>query len=1028
MAAVESPTNSEYMLGPELGAIIVDHYEGGFDEHGCYSGQGEALFRSGNKYSGEFRRGVMDGRGCYTWISDGTVYEGDFRNNELTGTGRYSWSDGSAYEGGVALGLRDGHGIFTSADGTLVYEGSWQKSKRHGRGEQRYGVGTKELSSYAGEWKANCRHGHGTMNYASGNVYEGEWVEDHKEGMGVMNWVERRERYTGTWKQDLQCGYGEHVWIEERPVSAASMDTQKQMCNVYRGEWLDGMRHGQGTFMYADGSRHTGQWHKNKKHGPAVFVSDNGRTFEGLFDDDAMLGKVGQDDEHPELSAAVKLKIADILSSGTEVARAAAVRDVERSVLQINSDLKLLYKHYAKPEMTAPRDSTMFTMSMEQFVVFARDCRALAPCTPVTVGEVYRMFFRMRRQHTLELNQSLERAMASGPSTSRHRPSSEYNEGEGGEEKGGGDGHRSAYCSESNNSDGRHPQGQKELCVARSDLETEGGIYDSRRAITFREYVEGIVRLARMVSLHAGTGDGSNNFAATAAANIAANGGAMPRNISTSASRATTPRASALARIGTAPIEGGGSLSLSAVGENTVSSNDVTATRDAAAAGSATGVVDRGGASQSSTEGRAVLNVNADFKRFVGSHLSELLTTLSENAAFGGGVRGGDRRGGGGGGRGEGRGGTGGGKGGRGGGAAVARMAAGGTVGSKLGDKGVGQVESSCVRELGEAEEQARTCSLYRDYSGPLLVPMTLRGLLRMARDAGLQERVGLTSADVKKMFKQANAFLQSRDGPATPDIAGSTPPRGAATKVADPDKKESNTVETLGLSSSTAVGGGGVGFPLPTVDSATVCLVGAAPCTVNLDLLDQELMPDEFKVVIAGLFELARDKNSQSPSAADNEGVEHQPVPPKEPLHSDDPAGGGGTREADGEQPPAGNSGAQRKADSAGGGGVVVAASGVTIQGTPTPGAKTAAQPVQNGESKGQDSASLDAGEGSTSTTAAAEAVEAAPEWLADPKAFVSRVIQWAGEGSAKRSKAVHAKPPTREMQKLLASSLFLK
>ncbi|CAN0372534.1 unnamed protein product, partial [Ectocarpus sp. 8 AP-2014] len=508
-------------------------------------------------------------------------------------------------------------------------------------------------------------------------------------------------------------------------------------------------------------------------------------------------------------------------------------------------------------------------------------------------------------------------------------------EGGGGEEKGGGDGHRSAYCPESD-SNGRHPQGQKELCVARSDLETEGGIYDSRRAITFREYIEGIVRLARMVSLHAGTGDGSNNFAATAAANIAANGGGMPRNMSTSASRTTSPRASALARIGTAPIEGGGSLSLSAVGENTVSSNDVTATRDAAAAGSAAGAVDRGGASQSSTEGRAVLNVNAEFKRFVGSHLSELLTTLSENAAFGGGVRAGDRRGGGGGGRGEGRGGTGGGRGGRGGGAAVARMGAGGTVGSKLGDKGVGPVESSCVKELGEAEKQARTFSLYRDYSGPLRVPMTLRGLLRMARDAGLQKRVGLSSEDVKKMFKQANAFLQSRDGPATPDIAGSTPPRGAATKVADLDKKISNPAEALGLSSSTAVGGGGVGFPLPTVDSATVCLVGAAPCTVDLDLLDQELMPDEFKVVIAGLFELARDKTSQSPSAADNEGVEHQPdVPPEEPLNSDHPAGGGGAREGDGEQAPASHSDAGRKVDSAGGGGAAAAtaASGVSTQ-----------------------------------------------------------------------------------------------
>lgn len=44
-----------------------------------------------------------------------------------------------------------------------------------------------------------------------------------------------------------------------------------------------------------------------------------------------------QDDEHPELTAAVKLKIADILSSGDEATRAAAVRDVERSALQVSN-------------------------------------------------------------------------------------------------------------------------------------------------------------------------------------------------------------------------------------------------------------------------------------------------------------------------------------------------------------------------------------------------------------------------------------------------------------------------------------------------------------------------------------------------------------------------------------------------------------------------------------------------------------------------------------------------------------------
>lgn len=50
-------------------------------------------------------------------------------------------------------------------------------SKRHGHGEQRYGVGTKDVSTYAGDWHENCRHGRGAMTYASGNVYEGVWVK-----------------------------------------------------------------------------------------------------------------------------------------------------------------------------------------------------------------------------------------------------------------------------------------------------------------------------------------------------------------------------------------------------------------------------------------------------------------------------------------------------------------------------------------------------------------------------------------------------------------------------------------------------------------------------------------------------------------------------------------------------------------------------------------------------------------------------------------------------------------------------------
>ncbi|CAM9980202.1 unnamed protein product, partial [Ascophyllum nodosum] len=128
---------------------------------------------SGNTYAGEFRRGTMDGRGRYVWVSNGTIYEGDFSKNEIVGTGRYTWSNGSYYQGGVSNSLRNGKGIFTSADSTLVR--FWKDGKRNGHGMQRYGVGTSCVSTYVGEWQENFRHGRGTMTYASGNTYEGDW-------------------------------------------------------------------------------------------------------------------------------------------------------------------------------------------------------------------------------------------------------------------------------------------------------------------------------------------------------------------------------------------------------------------------------------------------------------------------------------------------------------------------------------------------------------------------------------------------------------------------------------------------------------------------------------------------------------------------------------------------------------------------------------------------------------------------------------------------------------------------------------
>lgn len=236
--------------------------------------------------------------------------------------------------------------------------------------------------------------------------------------------------------------------------------------------------------------------------------------------------------------------------------------------------------------------------------------------------------------------------------------------------------------------------------------------------------MEGIVRLARIVRLHTSvssdmdnptfppygsstTTTAGNGASAAATAAAGTGGGGVPRSINTAASHSTSPRTAASARIGTAPIEGGGSLSLSGRGGSTISNSSNThdgragMTAVVAAAASA-GAIGQSEAARSLAQGRAVRSVNTDFKQFVSNHLSGLLARLSEQAVFGD-KGGGGRAGGKGGGRGGGssRGVRGGGR------AIVAGRGIGSATGDKLGEEEACPVEPARVKELAGAEQQA---------------------------------------------------------------------------------------------------------------------------------------------------------------------------------------------------------------------------------------------------------------------------------------------------------------------------------
>lgn len=85
-------------------------------------------------------------------------------------------------------------------------------------------------------------------------------------------------KFSGQWEDDYPHGSGEHIWGEG--TMKGSM--KKQMCNIYRGNFVRGQRDGYGAFFYMNGSQYTGGWSNNVKHGTGVYIYPDGKIFSGF--------------------------------------------------------------------------------------------------------------------------------------------------------------------------------------------------------------------------------------------------------------------------------------------------------------------------------------------------------------------------------------------------------------------------------------------------------------------------------------------------------------------------------------------------------------------------------------------------------------------------------------------------------------------------------------------------------------------------------------------------------------------------
>ncbi len=248
-------------------------------EGNCQNGRGTYQFENGNKYRGDFRRGLMHGKGMIVFGND------------------------NSYNGDWVSGMREGVGVYSFATGN-VYSGSFSKNKFSGLGTMNFASGNK----YVGNWEEDQPNGQGIFYFSGNDRYEGNFVNGKFTGNGTM-YYKNNEKYVGQWQDNLRHGYGkmtrsngsfiEGTWergqikIQNNPntegstVTTVATNTTEvlQDCNkIY-------CKSGKGTFQYGDGSKWTGEFKDGVPEGQGICIYANGDKYVGRFERHAPQGE-----------------------------------------------------------------------------------------------------------------------------------------------------------------------------------------------------------------------------------------------------------------------------------------------------------------------------------------------------------------------------------------------------------------------------------------------------------------------------------------------------------------------------------------------------------------------------------------------------------------------------------------------------------------------------------------------------------------------------------------------------------------
>mmetsp|Transcript_99126 Transcript_99126/g.289235 ORF Transcript_99126/g.289235 Transcript_99126/m.289235 type:complete len:249 (-) Transcript_99126:100-846(-) len=106
------------------------------------------------------------------------------------------------------------------------------------------------------------------LKYSDSSTYRGQAVDGKRHGQGT--WTYPSGEYDGQWKHDLQDGYGRQVWADGRS---------------FAGQFSEGAFHGRGRMEWRATRTGTmyyeGEYVRDVKHGQGRFVWADGRFYDG---------------------------------------------------------------------------------------------------------------------------------------------------------------------------------------------------------------------------------------------------------------------------------------------------------------------------------------------------------------------------------------------------------------------------------------------------------------------------------------------------------------------------------------------------------------------------------------------------------------------------------------------------------------------------------------------------------------------------------------------------------------------------